>query len=496
MRTLCIFCLCLWGTVMNASADSNIKRMNVAGQFYKAQPEQLSQEIQSYLKKADPGPSDHDVKIVIAPHAGYVYSGQAAARVYAQTRSSEYSTVVVLAPSHYVGFSGISVWTAGGFETPLGVVDVDSDFARQLAGRHPDFVEDRAAFDREHALEVQLPFIQLTHPRAKIVSVIMGQGSFETCGRVAEALADIIGTRDDVLVVVSSDMSHFHDAATARAMDETALAVIQKGAARELWQRCAARELEMCGFVPTVTAMLLAERLGLSPRVIGYTHSGEVTGDDQRVVGYGSVVFERQKKIGENAAESVQPGGALSPAQHERLIAIARQTIEAFVRHGETLEVKEDDPRLQEHEGAFVTLHRQGHLRGCIGHIIGQQPLYLTVRDMAIQAAAHDPRFPPVSAAELEDIDLEISVLSTPRRVQRVEEITMGVHGVIVSRGLMHRGVFLPQVATETGWSRDEFLSQLCAQKAGLSPDAWKDPSTVLEIFTADVFSEKDIKGP
>ena len=147
----------------------------------------------------------------------------------------------------------------------------------------------------------------------------------------------------------------------------------------------------------------------------------------------------------------------------------------------------------KEVEGAFVTIHKQGHLRGCIGNIIGRQPLYLTVRDMAIAAAAKDPRFNPVAVSELDDIDIEVSVLSKPYRAENPEEIEMGVHGVIVKRRF-NQGVFLPQVATETGWDRETFLSQLCSQKAGLAPDAWKDPKTELNIFTATVFSEHDVE--
>ncbi|HSV44007.1 MAG TPA: AmmeMemoRadiSam system protein A, partial [Candidatus Bathyarchaeia archaeon] len=185
--------------------------------------------------------------------------------------------------------------------------------------------------------------------------------------------------------------------------------------------------------------------------------------------------------------------GTLTPAQKKRLITIALETIRLYVSEGKTMDVQEGDERLNQQEGAFVTIHKHGQLRGCIGNIVGRQPLYLTVRDMAVAAAAQDPRFNPVSKEELREIDIEISVLSEPRPAASPEEIQMGVHGVIVKRGF-HQGVFLPQVATETGWSREEFLSQLCGQKAGLPPDAWKDPRTQLLIFTATVFSESDVQ--
>ena len=157
------------------------------------------------------------------------------------------------------------------------------------------------------------------------------------------------------------------------------------------------------------------------------------------------------------------------------------------------MDVPEVDRRLTLNEGAFVTIHKGGQLRGCIGNIVTQKPLYLTVRDMAIAAATEDPRFPRVRPEELDQIDVEVSVLSLPRVIRDVDEIELGVHGVIVSKGPLHYGVFLPQVAEETNWTKEEFLSQLCAQKAHLPADAWKDPGTKMEVFTADVFSEKDL---
>ena len=181
--------------------------------------------------------------------------------------------------------------------------------------------------------------------------------------------------------------------------------------------------------------------------------------------------------------------------QKQKLLAIAEETVRTYVLEGQIPDFEMEDLRLHEKEGAFVTLHKDGRLRGCIGHIISEQPLFKTVRDMAVASASQDQRFSPVQKSELEEIDVEISVLSRPWEVRNPDEIRMGVHGVIVSRGMFHRGIFLPQVATETGWSKEEFLSQLCSQKAGLAPDAWKDPATKLEVFTADVFSQHDLHG-
>ena len=181
----------------------------------------------------------------------------------------------------------------------------------------------------------------------------------------------------------------------------------------------------------------------------------------------------------------------LSKDQRKKLLNIARKSIETYLKTGEKIKIKESDPILSEELGSFVTLHEAGQLRGCIGNMVGNQPLYLTVRDMAVEAATGDPRFSPVKFTELKNIEIEISVLSVLEKVDSSDKIELGKHGVILRRGF-NSGVFLPQVATETGWTKEEFLSNLCAHKAGLEPNAWKDKSTEIFIFTAEVFSEKE----
>ena len=201
-----------------------------------------------------------------------------------------------------------------------------------------------------------------------------------------------------------------------------------------------------------------------------------------------------KKKDEDNTNKESDKIAPLTKEEKKVLIDIARNTVDEYVKNKKVFNVAETDPRLKAEEGAFVTLKEHSSLRGCIGNILGKGPLYLTVRDMAIAAASEDPRFSPVDKKELSKLDIEVSVLSKPRVIKDVSEIKLGVHGVIVSRGFFNRGVFLPQVADETGWTKEEFLSELCSQKAHLPRDAWKDPKTIIEIFTADVFSEDDFK--
>ena len=454
-----------------------IKQPNVAGGFYSADPQELSSDIETYLSKVSEGEVSHKPQVVIAPHAGYVYSAPVAAHTFKAIAPFSYKTVVVIAPSHFFPFEGISVWPEGGFKTPLGVVPVDEDFAKALLKENPKFQFLPDVFEREHALEVELPFLQKVLPGVNIVPILMGQPDPKVCVGLAGALDKLIGQRDDVLVLASSDMSHYHPYDFANRMDAATLEAVAAIDPEKLFNSCMSRTMEMCGFVPVTTALIFAKRRGLTAQVLKYANSGDTAGDKTRVVGYSSVIFYKDTT-------------ALNAGQKKELLTLARNTIETFVKTGKREEINTSDPRLSVQEGVFVTIRKHGQLRGCIGNIIGQKPLAQTVRDMAVAAASQDPRFPPVSAGELKDIDVEISVLSTPQQIKDVSEIELGKHGVIVSDGVNHQGVFLPQVATETGWTKEEFLSQLCSQKAGLASDAWKTTDVQLYTFTADVFAE------
>jgi len=476
------------------SSDEKIKTPNVSGQFYSSNPERLSLEIEKYLKQADVEPIDKHVDVIIVPHAGYMYSGPVAAYGFKAASKNKYKTIVILAASHFVGFDGVSVWNEGAFKTPLGTVDVDEKFAKKLIDTNNKFYFEPKAFEQEHSLEVEIPFAQTVFDDFKIVPVIFGQPNFQTVKDFALSLHKIIGDRDDVLIVVSTDMSHYHDGKFAKNMDRRTLQAIEQFKTESLWKECRLRTMELCGYVPVTVALLYAQEKGLNKiDVLQYADSGDVTGDKSAVVGYASIAIYKNNDSGAKSPDAQKDKNediALTQDQKRNLLGIARKTIEQFVRTGKKNQVKETDPRLMQEEGAFVTINRQGRLRGCIGNILGRGPLYLTVRDMAIASCSQDPRFPPVQEKELKDLHVEISVLSKPKLIKNVDEIQLGVHGVIVGRGPFNQGVFLPQVATSTGWSKEEFLSQLCSQKAHLAADCWKDPKTRIEIFTADVFSE------
>ncbi len=479
---LALVMACATGPI-HATGDA-VKTPNVAGTFYPADPKVLSKTVEELLAQAgtpaETAATD-SIEIAVAPHAGYSYSGIIAAHTFKALSQKQYSTIIILAPSHFYPFEGAVTWPRGALQTPLGALAVDEPMAQALL--QTDVVKDNPEpFNKEHALEVELPFIQKTFGQVKIVPLLLGQPNFQHAEALAVALHRVIGSRHDVLVLISTDMSHYRSHGEAKAMDAGTLKAIAEGDIQGFWQGNLSGTMEMCGFVPMAVGLMLSKLRGLSPAtVLSYANSGDTTGDKTSVVGYGAMVFF-------GSSPAVSTTGGLSNGQKTYLLSLARHTIEQFVGSGQTNEVKTDDPRLKQVQGAFVTITKKGELRGCIGSVIGEKPLAETVRDRAISAASQDPRFPPVTKEELGDIEVEVSVLSPLQRVQSSDDIVLGRDGVILSQGNEHQGVFLPQVATETGWSKEEFLAELCAQKAGLGQHCWKDPKTVFYTFTADVF--------
>jgi AmmeMemoRadiSam system protein A len=259
---------------------------------------------------------------------------------------------------------------------------------------------------------------------------------------------------------------------------------------------------ELCGLMPVTTALLMAQASGCDKiKELKYANSGDITGDKKQVVGYVSAAIYRGEDKGEKGKMGGDKGkegnreGMLSGAQRKRLLEIARESITSFVRDGKRKPFSEKDPLLNAEMGAFVTLHENGELRGCIGNMVGEGPLYKTVADMAVEAATGDPRFMRLSPDEINKINIEISVLSPLKRVESAAQIKIPGEGVIVRRGFAS-GVYLPQVAEETGWDKEQFLTSLCAHKAGLPPDAWKDPATRIYVFSADIIHEPKGQTP
>ena len=454
-----------------------VKQPNVAGAFYPADKNELSVAIDGYLKGYKVIGGEGRLIAVIVPHAGYEYSGKVAGYAYKQLTNKSFDTVIIMGPSHYTLFDGISVIPEGEYATPLGKVKIDKEMASQLMSFSPKIKYAKEAWDKEHSVEVQIPFLQKTLNNFKIVPVIFGFQSVENSDMLAKAIISSIGKKK-VLLVASTDLSHYHTSEVSGTMDAIAIDAISKGDVNALIEKLATNECEMCGYGPVITAMLAADQLGAnSYEILKYADTGDVTGDKSSVVGYMSAAIYSRPLV-------------LDESEKTRLLEIARRTLESYLSTKQKPDFIIYEKNLQQKSGVFVTLTKKGQLRGCIGYLKPVKPLYLAVPDMAVAAATEDIRFTAVTTEELPDIKIEISVLSPMTKISNTNEVTVGKHGLLIING-MQSGVLLPQVATENNWTREQFLENVCL-KAELPPSALNDPNTQLYIFTAEVFHEEE----
>ncbi|MGQ9576821.1 MAG: AmmeMemoRadiSam system protein B [Thermoguttaceae bacterium] len=484
-----------------------IRQPAVAGLFYPDDPEQLAQAVDRYLKEARLPAESGQIKALrglVVPHAGYEYSGPVAAVGYQLLAGRDIRTVIVMAPSHTADFRGAFVGSTAGYRTPLGVVPV-SGLAARLVGQGP-FVDRLRPGDRvfrppwwrqspqkappagedlpdtwEHSLEVQLPFLQRTLKDFTLVPIIFGEADPKA---VAEQLAGLLDAR--TLLVASSDLSHYEPYQTARMLDASCIEAIV-GLDTQRMQR-----EDACGKLPILTLMHLARQQGWKARLLDYRNSGDTAGDKSRVVGYAAIAFWDEKAPQDNHAV---PQAEYSPQERRVLLELARKTLVAVV-HGH----EPSDPeaarlpaKLQARRACFVTLTIAGRLRGCIGHLFPQEPLYKAVIDNTINAALRDTRFRPVGPDELDRIQIEISVLSVPAPLEfRTPEELLGrlrphVDGVVLQVG-SRQATYLPQV-WEHFSDPAEFLSELSV-KAGLPPTAWKSPQARVLVYQVEAFEE------
>lgn len=466
----------------------------VAGQFYPFKPEILQKELKTLFAAAIPKQCEH-VRAIISPHAGYVFSGEVAASSFNQIDTGvHYERVFLLASSHQARFEGASVYCEGDFLMPYGKEEVDCDFGMALVKEHPDlFSKDKYPHRGEHSIEVQLPFLHyVLKKKYKIVPILLGTVHPMLCKRIAAVLKPWLNANN--LFVISTDFSHYPDYEHAKSVDaiteqailsndpEHLVATLKENANREIPQLFTS----LCGWTSVLTLLYMtAHEENYQYHPIQYKNSGDagIHGDLDRVVGYCSIAVTENKKEKEEFS--------LTDQEKQLLLQEARQTLERLFGNTSQPPLKSNDCSggLIARCGAFVTLHHHGRLRGCCGMMMSDKPLIQTIQAMAVSSAKHDYRFPPLTERELPEIDLEISVLSPLRKISDISEIEMGVHGIYIEQDSAS-GVFLPQVATETGWDKETFLGHCARDKAGIGWEGWK--SADIYIFTATIFAEKE----
>ncbi|MDP8208866.1 MAG: AmmeMemoRadiSam system protein B [Candidatus Electryonea clarkiae] len=496
-----IFCSCRAGSGNAGNGWDKVRPPAVAGSFYPSDAAKLEAAIHGYVKDAVRSEVDKPVALIV-PHAGYIYSGQIAADAYSQAVDHEYDVVVILGTNHTTaGFSGVSVYKGSGYRTPLGIAEIDIDLAKQLINKDQRFSFNPKVHQREHSVEVQVPFIQVLFPGLKIVPVVMGAPDLQLCRDFGKALAEVIGNRN-ALVVASSDLSHYPGYEDAKKVDHKTLDAIKTFNPEEVKQAIEEQEKSgvanlstcACGAGPIMTALTTAKHLGATTAsVVSYANSGDVlTGDKSRVVGYGAVVLHKGKDIEKPPLEGKQssllsPDDPIPENDRKALIKLARTTITRYLETGTLPLVRDPVPSFSLKRGGFVTLEKDGRLRGCIGHMTDDLPLKDVVGKMALQAAFNDYRFKPVTLEEMDEIEIEISVLTPYKPVSSPEEIVVGRDGVMIKKS-GKSAVYLPQVAPQQGWNREQMLDKLC-QKAGLPAGSWRKGAEFL-TFQAEVFKE------
>ncbi len=476
--------------LMNISCTQGepvIRPATQAGRFYERNPQKLSEEIDSLLALHADG-SD-EVAALIVPHAGYYFSGNVAAAAYQQLNTAKkYQRIFLLGPSHHEWLDGASVNSeVDYYATPLGNVKVDREVANKLITADSVFSYQPQAHDREHCLEVQLPFLQRRLGEVPpIVPVIISTNDYAKLKRIAAVLKPYL--TDDNLFIISSDFSHYPSYDDACEVDRRTAAAVASGDVEALIDTLEANArlgiknlaTSACGEFAIITLMLMLDKQ-YELRHLMYQNSGDIDHDDpSRVVGYHAFAIVRKP---------LATGFSLSETDKHLLKKIALQCIKDSLNgksyRPDSQLLEDSHSVLLQKCGAFVSLHKNGRLRGCIGHFGEDVPLHLIVAEMARSAAFEDPRFMPVESTELADLDIEISVLTPMRRIQSIDEFQLHRHGIYIRKG-RRSGTFLPQVADEVNWTKEEFLGHCAQDKAGIGWDGWRDAE--LYVYEAIVF--------
>lgn len=477
-------------------SNTNNRLSAHAGRFYSADSKSLRNDIESLLKNNPCSYSSGIVRAIIAPHAGYVYSGPTAAVAYNMlNRSAEYDNIFLIGSSHRHRYNGAAIYSDGNFITPLGEVIVNSDLCNKLIREFTCFTSYNKAHLEEHSLEVQLPFLQyIFGNNMKIVPILIGTDSTSQIKKISESLRPWFNSGN--LFIVSTDFSHFPEYNEAVKLDNLTLKEFLNSDAESFakWilksekNKIGGSVTPMCGWTSGVVLKFLQEKEdNLTFKHLSYSNSGDSKyGEKDSVVGYHSIALIDDNK---NSKEFY-----LSEEEKQVLLKLARDNIENRLQMGSFINTNESDysAKLKEKSGAFVTLKIDGKLRGCIGRITATDPLFETIKQMSASAAFSDSRFDPVKASELDKLSIEISVLSIPRKIESPNEIVIGKHGVLLKKESVS-ATFLPQVAIEQGWSVEKLLGHLSKDKAGLGWESWKESD--LFVYEALVFGlEQDNK--
>jgi len=420
-----------------------IRNPVVAGQFYPESSSQLEAMIDGFIDKKA---TKEETIGLVSPHAGYIYSGPVAGAVISRIKFKD--TFILMGPNHTGRGKPLSIMTEGTWKTPLGEVEIDSELGKHILAASSHLQEDYAAHQHEHSIEVQIPFLQYFKRDIRFVPIVLAYSTLATYKEIGRELARAIkDSNKEVVIIASSDMTHYEPQESARQKDTQAIEAILDLNEDELAKRVEELNISMCGYAPAVSLISAARELGATgAELVRYQTSGDTTGDYSSVVGYAGVVIT-----------------AMHP-----LVRLARKTVETYVKEGKTPPPEELTPEMRERAGVFVSIHKLDELRGCIGTF---EPTKKNVAEEiinnAVSSATRDPRFPPVAPNELAQLSYSVDVLTKPVPVKSKDELDHKKYGVIVECG-MRRGLLLPDLE---GVDSVDHQIDICCQKGGIAPN-------------------------
>jgi len=475
-----------------------ILRSSLAGTWYSDDAEALREQIESFFQKAQVKPINNVIALIL-PHAGYQYSGQTAV-CGLKTTNKKYERIIIIGPSHRILMEDIlSVPRVTHYETPLGQIPLDVEFINKLL-KYSIFQNVPQAHKYEHSVQIELPLLQYGQKDFKLVPIVAGSCSLQTIDKAGNILRSLIDA--ETLIIISSDFVHFgsnYGYAPFKENIPEQIKELDMGAYKHIAGLDAKGFLEykyntgatICGSVP-IAILLSMLNEPAKVELIKYATSGELTNDFTNSVSYLSIAFSGSwQNNPEIKPQANNPELELTEDDKTQLLALARKTIVSALRTQRVPQASElgvsISGAMKCPRAAFVTLKKHSQLRGCIGDIFPQRPLYKSVIRNAINACVNDRRFLPVTEEECNDITIEISALTAPEPVASADDIRIGIDGVVLSKD-GRSAVFLPQVAPEQGWDVNQMLTQL-SLKAQLPADAWKEGASFL-VFQADVFGE------
>lgn len=466
-----------------------VRESAVAGSWYPGTEQEIQNAISRYYEQVEQEQIEGDIKALIVPHAGWRFSGQVAASGFKQLEDRSYDTVILMGPSHRALFAGASIPNATHYSTPLGLVLL-SVKAKMLL-QEMDFLSHETAHNEEHCLEIELPFLQHTLGDFKLIPIIIGpETDYEQMVRIAHSIKGIMD--DSTLLVISSDFTHYgpnygytpfieNIEQNIKVLDSTAIEAIKNKDSKGFSDFVSQLGVTICGRNPITILLSMIEGTNTQVKELMYDTSGRQMDDFTNSVSYVSIVFYEAEEKG------------LTAEQKQYLLELARETVTTHVTTGQVPQQEPPDERLQRVQGCFVTLNKHGALRGCIGHILPQAPLYQCIIINGANAATRDTRFAPVTPDELEAIEIEVSVLSVPEELafdspdELKDRLRPLVDGVVLTYQ-NRQSTYLPQVWEQLP-DKELFLSSLC-QKQGSPADCWQQPDVRIDTYQANVFHE------